>query len=58
MFKCSYGACISKTDKCNGISNCADGSDEEGCPLTGIEKFTTVKPLRPILTSPATNNNK
>lgn len=33
MFKCKYGACIKKSEKCNGIPNCADGSDEiAGCP--------------------------
>lgn len=59
MFKCTYGACISKTDKCNGIKNCADNSDEEGCPSTSVGIPTvTVKPPRPISTSTVTNNNK
>lgn len=39
-FKCRYGACISKTNKCNGARNCADGSDEDGCPTT------TQKPIK------------
>jgi len=28
LFRCKYGACVSKNSKCNGIKDCADGSDE------------------------------
>lgn len=28
-FRCSYGACISASETCNGVFNCADGSDED-----------------------------
>jgi len=30
-FKCLDGMCTSMQGRCNGISNCADGSDEVGC---------------------------
>lgn len=29
LFRCNYGACIDGDLKCNGVTNCADGSDEE-----------------------------
>lgn len=38
-FQCTDGSCIPKGARCNGVNNCADGSDETGChclPLTGI----------------------
>lgn len=28
-FRCNYGACIDGNLKCNGVRNCADGSDED-----------------------------
>lgn len=28
-FRCRYGACVSRTSRCNGIVDCADGSDED-----------------------------
>lgn len=28
QFQCYYGACISKEKYCDGVTNCADGSDE------------------------------
>ncbi|KAK1124556.1 hypothetical protein K0M31_006904 [Melipona bicolor] len=28
-FRCNYGACIDSNLKCNGVTNCADGSDED-----------------------------
>jgi len=30
-FRCLDGTCIVQAGRCNGISNCADGSDETGC---------------------------
>lgn len=30
-FKCFDGTCISMAGRCNGVSNCADDSDEQGC---------------------------
>jgi hypothetical protein len=30
-FKCLDGTCTSMQGRCNGVSNCADGSDELGC---------------------------
>lgn len=38
-FQCTDGSCIPKAARCNGVHNCADGSDEAGCecvPLTGV----------------------
>ncbi|XP_077997838.1 low-density lipoprotein receptor-related protein 2-like [Glandiceps talaboti] len=31
-FRCNDGQCISFTGRCNGVQNCNDGSDENGCP--------------------------
>jgi len=33
-FQCDNGACIEKAGLCNGINNCADGTDEVGCSLS------------------------
>jgi hypothetical protein len=30
-FRCLDGTCASMSGRCNGVSNCADGSDELGC---------------------------
>jgi hypothetical protein len=30
-FRCFDGGCIHQAGRCNGVSNCADASDEEGC---------------------------
>ena len=31
QFRCSNGQCISASLRCNGVSNCMDGSDEIAC---------------------------
>jgi len=33
-FQCDNGACIEKAGLCNGIDNCADGTDEADCSLS------------------------
>lgn len=55
MFKCKYGACIKKSEKCDGVRNCADGSDEAGCPGSTTDRTrppiimtTKPTPLPPI----------
>jgi len=44
QFQCNDGSCTHIAGRCNGVSNCADGSDEEGCPSTTqgltLEAFT------------------
>lgn len=47
FFRCDYGACIDGDLKCNGIKNCADGSDEYSRQC----KETTTSGLIPILTT-------
>lgn len=34
QFMCTDGACIADSNKCNGVNNCGDASDEAGCPTT------------------------
>lgn len=67
MFKCKYGACIKKSEKCDGIKNCADGSDEvAGCPssvtVQNIPSITTTTtrrtPSRPQITVTEANHRK
>lgn len=36
-FQCKYGACINKTAACNGVRDCADGSDESVCSSSGLQ---------------------
>jgi len=44
QFQCADGSCTHIAGRCNGVSNCADGSDENGCPSTTqgltLEAFT------------------
>lgn len=54
LFQCNYGACIERKNRCNYVSDCADASDERGCPPSRsrpptITKQTTavMKPTRP-----------
>jgi hypothetical protein len=36
QFECANGQCMESSVRCNGRSECSDGSDEDGCPSTGI----------------------
>jgi len=37
QFRCADNSCTHIAGRCNGISNCADGSDEANCPSTTQE---------------------
>jgi len=39
QFRCADNTCTHIEGRCNGVSNCADGSDEEGC-LPGVSGLT------------------
>ena len=45
-FKCGDGYCIEKHWKCDGTSDCADSSDEIGCP--GLVSIVCLK-ISPLL---------
>jgi hypothetical protein len=34
QWTCADNSCIHVAGRCNGVNNCADGSDEAGCPTT------------------------
>merc|ERR550537_664285 len=34
QFRCADNTCTHVAGRCNGVNNCADGSDEEGCATT------------------------
>jgi len=44
QFRCADNTCTHIAGRCNGVNNCADGSDEDGCPSTTqgltLEAFT------------------
>jgi hypothetical protein len=44
QFQCSDGSCTHIAGRCNGVNNCGDGSDEQGCATTTtgltLEAFT------------------
>jgi len=44
QYRCADNSCTHIAGRCNGVNNCADGSDEEGCPSTTqgltLEAFT------------------
>lgn len=42
-FRCSYGACISGKKECNGVTNCADGSDEVTLNCPGVKEVYSRK---------------
>ena len=31
MYRCNYGACVSRIARCNGLIDCIDASDEIAC---------------------------
>lgn len=55
-FQCKYGACVSKESRCDGIRQCADGSDEVCGTQTTSKPTTTVRPVD-ISTKPTTQSN-
>lgn len=44
QFKCRYnGVCISMSKKCDGVKDCSDASDENGCIESLLRKETTIR---------------
>lgn len=31
MYRCSYGACVTRMARCDGLTDCMDASDEFAC---------------------------
>lgn len=48
-FRCEYGACVSNSSRCDGIKQCADGSDEK-CDKDPVTS-------KPIITRPTTTTS-
>lgn len=42
-FRCRYGACVSKSSRCNGVADCADNSDEDELLCGAHLDFNLVK---------------
>lgn len=42
MFQCANSRCVPYWWKCDGINDCGDGTDENGCP--NVRRSTTVRP--------------
>jgi len=51
-FRCAYGACIDNDLKCNGQTNCVDGSDEDIILCSGIGLGVQIKPIISIKPPP------
>jgi len=51
VFRCDYGACIDGDLRCNGIANCADGSDESPAICAAAPWSTTTSTTPSTITS-------